>query len=105
MLFTFKRWQLKSTQKPINCHSIYVDISKAFDKINRSILFSKIMKNGWKGKAIDTFRSLYDKTLFRVMRNGKLSPVILNNSGVNQGGITSGLIVRKYMSDLSEHIS
>ena len=63
------------------------------------------MKNGWKGKVIDTFRSLYDKTHFRVQRNGKLSPVILNSIGVNQGGITSGLMFCKYMSDLSEHLS
>ena len=83
----------------------FVDFSKAFDKINRSILFYKLMKNGWKGKVIDTFRSLYDKTHFRVKRNGKLSPVILNNIGVNQGGITSGLMFRIYMSDLSEHLS
>ena len=79
----------------------FVDFSKAFDKINRSIIFYKLMKNGWKGKVIDTFRSLYDKTYFRVKRNGKLSPVILNNIGVNQGGITSGLMFRKYMSNLS----
>ena len=55
----------------------FVNFSKAFDKISRSILFYKIMKNGWKGKVIDTFRSLYDKTLFREKRNGKLIPVIL----------------------------
>ena len=72
----------------------FVDFSKAFDKINRSILFYKLMKNGWKGKVIATFRSLYDKTHFRVKRNGKLSPVILNNIEVNQGGITSGLMFR-----------
>ena len=77
----------------------FVDFSKAFDKINRSILFYKLVKNGWKGKVTDTFRSLYDKTHFRVKRNGKLSPVIPNNIGVNQGGITSGLMFRKYMSD------
>ena len=35
----------------------------------------------------------------------KLSPVILNNIGFNQEGMTSGLMFRKYMSDLSEHLS
>ena len=62
------------------------------------------MKNGWKGKVIDTFRSLYDKIHFRIKQNGKLSPVILNNIGVNQGGITIGRIFRKFMSNLSEHL-
>ena len=54
---------------------------------------------------IDKFRSLYAKTHFKVKRNGRLSPPILSNIGVNQGGITSGLMVRKYMSDLSEYLS
>ena len=83
----------------------YIDFSKAFDKINRSILFYKLIRNGWKGKVIDTFRSLYTKTHFKNKRNGRLSPPILSNIGVNQGGITSGLMFRKYMSDLSEYLS
>ena len=83
----------------------YIDFSKAFDKINRSILFYKLIRNGWKVKVIDTFRSLYTKTHFKVKRNGILSPPILSNIGVNQGGITSGLMFRKYMSDLSEYLS
>ena len=85
-------------------NACFVDFSKAFDKINHSINFYKIMKNGWKGKVRDTFRSLYDKTHFRVKRKAKLSPVILNNIGVYQG-ITSGLRLCKYMSDLSAHLS
>ena len=65
----------------------YIDFSKAFDMINRTILFYKLIKNGWKGNVIDTFRSLYCKTHFRVNRNGKLSPPVLSTLGVNQGGI------------------
>ena len=83
----------------------FVDFSKAFDKIDRSILFLQNNKNDWKGKVIGTWRSLYDKTHFRVKRNGKLSTVILNNIEVNQRGIISGLMFRKYMSRLSEHLS
>ena len=78
--------------------------SKAFDLINRTILFYKLIKNGWKRKVIDTLRSLYRKTHFRVKRNGKLSPTLLSNIGVNQGGIASGLMFRKYVSDLSDHL-
>ena len=73
--------------------------------INRKILFYKLIKNGWKSKVIDTFRSLYSKTHFRVKRNGKLSPPVLSTLGVNQGGISSGLMFRKYMSDLSTYLS
>ena len=40
----------------------FVDFSKAFDLINRNVLFYKIMRCGWNGKVLDTLRSLYNKT-------------------------------------------
>ena len=73
--------------------------------IDITTLFYKLIKNGWKGIVIDTFRSLYSKTHFRVKRNGKLSPPVLSTLGVNQGGISSGLMFRKYVSDLSTYLS
>ena len=75
----------------------FVDFSKAFDVINRNILFYKLMNRGWKGRVIDTLRNLYNKSNFRVKRHGQLSPAIQNRTGVNQGGISSGLMFRKYI--------
>ena len=83
----------------------FIDFSKAFDMVNRIILFYKLISGGWKGRVIDTFRSLYGKTHFRVKRNWKLSSPVDSNLGVNQGGISSGLMFRKYMSDLSTYLS
>ena len=83
----------------------FVDFSKAFDIINRNIWFYKLLNGGWRGRVIDTLRSLYDKSQFRVKRNGKLSPVINNYSGVNQGRISSGLLFRKYMADLGDYLN
>ena len=82
----------------------FVDFSKAFDLVNRNILFYKIMKSGWYGKVIDTLRSLYRKTSYRVKKDGWMSFLITNILGVNQGGIASGLLFRKYLSDLDEYL-
>jgi len=43
-----------------------VDFSKAFDLVNRNILFYKLLKSGLQGRVIDTIRSLYSKTYFRL---------------------------------------
>ena len=75
-------------------HVCFVDFSKAFDVINRNILFYKLMNRGWKGLVINTLRNLYNKSNFRVKRHGQLSPAIQNWTGVNQGGISSGLMFR-----------
>ena len=54
----------------------FVDFSKAFDIINRNILFYKLLENGWTGLVIDTLRSLYAKSQFRVKRNGAAANAI-----------------------------
>ena len=82
----------------------FIDFSKAFDMVNRHILFYKMIKSGFSGKLLDTLRSLYKKTYFRVKRNGFISPPIFNQLGVNQGGNASGFLFRKYLADLSEYL-
>ena len=83
----------------------FVDFSKAFDLVNRYILFYKLIKSGWSGRVIDTVRNFYSKTYFRVKHKGLVSPPIPNYIGVNQGGNASGLMFRKYLADLREYLS
>ena len=78
----------------------FVDFAKAFDLINRLFLFYKIMKCGWYGPFNYTLRNLYSKTSFRVKNNERVRSMIFNKLGVNHGRVASGLLFRKYMSDL-----
>ena len=76
------QWQLNLGSSLAVC---FVDFSnEAFDLVNRNILFNKIMKSGWHGKVMDTLRSLYKKTSFRVKNKGWISFLIRNAMGVNQ---------------------
>ena len=83
----------------------FVDFSKAFDRVNRHILFYKLIKSGFHGKVINTMRNMYTKTFFRLKCNGKLSPRILDELGVNQGGSTSDIFFRRYMADLGDYLT
>ena len=82
----------------------FVDFSKAFDRVNRLILFYKLMKGGWSGRVMDTLHDLYKKTHSRLKVDGCLSEFIYDTVGVNQGGNASGLLFRKYMCDLSNYL-
>ena len=62
------------------------------------------MKSGWHGKVMDTLRSLYKKTSFRVKNRGWISFLIHNFLGVNQGGVASGLLFRKYLADMGNYL-
>ena len=78
----------------------FVDFSKAFDLVNRHILFFKLIKSRFHGRVIDTLRSLHKKTDFRVKIGGKLSSSIKDELGVKQGGNASPTLSRKYLADL-----
>ena len=88
-----------------NLYVCFVDFSRAFDLINRSILFYKLIKSGYHGRVIDTLRNMYSKTKARVKLGTLLSPIIENSMGVNQGGILSPFLFRKYLSDMSHCFS
>ena len=79
---------------------VHVDFSRAFDLVNRNILFFKLYNKGYKGRVIETLFDLYRKTSFRVKIGGKISSSVSENIGVNQGGITSPFLFREYISDL-----
>ena len=91
-----------SLGKPL--YVCFVDFSKAFDLVNRAILFYKLINSGWSGRLIDTVRDLYSKTSFRFKFQGEVSSTIPNNIGVNQGGNASGFLFRKYISDLGDFL-
>ena len=82
----------------------FVDFSKAFDMINRNILFYKINKLGLQGRLIDTLHNLYKKTCFRVKIGGKYSDKINETIGVNQGGSASPILFKKYLHDIADYI-
>ena len=82
----------------------FVDFSRAFDLINRSILFFKMIKSGIQGRLVNTLRSLYDKTSFRIKCNNLQSINLPNKSGVNQGGNASPIMFREYMADLNDYM-
>ena len=82
----------------------FIDFSKAFDLVNRDILFYKLVKMGWTGRVMDTLRNLYSKTNIRVKHKGKISSSFENKMGVNQGGVLSGLLFRKYLCDLGNYL-
>ena len=83
----------------------FVDFSRAFDMINRNILFYKLNKFGLRGRVIDTLQNLYEKTYFRIKHNGLYSKKIHESIGVNQGGNASPILFKKYLQDLSDYIN
>ena len=48
---------------------------------------------------------MYEKTGYRLKCRGKLSPKVLNDRGVNQGGCASDILFRRYLADVSDYLT
>ena len=65
--------------------SIFLDLSKAYDTVNHSILLSKLDLYGIRGNQNQWFRSYLRSRKQKVFVKGVESNVLLVNSGVPQG--------------------
>ena len=80
--------------------NIFLDMSKAFDTLDHTILLNKLHYYGIRGVSLSLFISyLQNRNQYTVVNNTKSS--ILNvSTGVSQGSILGPLLCTKYINDL-----
>src|ERR1044072_7780183 len=77
-----------------------IDISKAFDKLNHSVLFLKLMKRGVPAIFIKILKNWYDNVSVCVRWNATTSLSFRVTAGVRQGGILSPALFLVYVDDM-----
>ena len=93
-----------SKRKRLYC--CFVDYKKAFDTINRSTLWSKMLASGISGKLFDIIKNMYEKAKSSVALTAeKQSDFFTCNIGVRQGENLSPLLFSIYLHDLQSFIS
>ena len=83
----------------------YIDLTKAFDYLNRDALIVKLQQRNVDGKFLNTIKSMFHKSSSRVKWNGKISKPINNRYGVMQGGVLSHKLFNEFLLDLRKYLN
>ncbi len=81
---------------------LFVDYTKAFDKVWRERLWWKLVRDNGNGKLLKVIHSMYSNIKSCVMVNQEMSDTFMCNVGVRQGENMSSLLFAFYVNDLKE---
>ena len=84
--------------------SVFLDISKAFDKVWHNGLIYKLKQNGVAGDLLDTLTNFLKERKQRVILNGQYSVWTNGEAGVPQGSILGLLLFLIYKNNLPENL-
>jgi len=91
-------------KKSYSC-GVFVDLEKAFDTVNHSILISKLRYYGLKEPSLSWLSSYLSNRLQQVSLNGQLSTPKQVTCGVPQGSILGPLLFLIYINDMNKAIN
>ena len=95
-------WKAKYLRKKI--HMGFVDISKAYDSVNRAKLWARLKAMGFDGAFLDSLKALYTDDSIVCEVNGLTTRPIYLQRGLRQGCSLSPMLFALYIADLGSSL-
>ena len=96
---------MKAKSDKKHLHLCYIDISKAYDSVNRSILWAKLASLGFGGEFLGCLRALYTNDCVDSVINGISTRPVFLRRGLRQGCSLSPLLFALYISEIGSDLS
>ena len=89
----------------VEVRAVFLDISKAFDRVWHDVLIFKLKQNGISGGLLKLFENYLHNRKQRIILNGFHSVYSLIESGISQGSVLGPLLFLLYINDLEKNIT
>ena len=96
-------WKARANKKSI--HMAFLDISKAYDTVNREVLWAKLAKIGISGKFLEMLKTMYSGDSVDCVVNGVTTRSVYLKRGLRQGCSLSPMLFNIYVSDIGHDLS
>ena len=100
MVFAARQFQEKCIEQQVPLYQVFVDLTKAFDTVNREALWKILGKLGCPPTFVHMLKQLHRNMKAYVTVNGSLSDEIAVDTGVKQGDIPAPTLFSIYFAVL-----
>ena len=83
-------------------YTAFIDFRKAYDHINRTLLFLKLQNMGIQGLFYENLKRLHESTSYMIKVEGGYLDPIQSDMGLLQGGILSPKLFNLYIDDIKD---
>ena len=92
MIFTARQLQEKCREQQCELYAVFVDLTKAFDSVDRMALWEILLKIGCPRDFVNIIRSFHEGMRAVVIENGEMSPDFDVTNGTKQGCVLAPLL-------------
>ena len=96
-------WKQKALRK--KTHMAFIDLVKAYDMVDRNILWDKLSGFGLGGEFLASLKSIYSGDSVQAVVNGVTTRPIYLRRGLRQGCSLSPILFALYVADMGQAIS
>ena len=98
MIFTVRQVQEKCLEQNLDLYSVFIDLTKAFDTINRDALWDVLARYGCPPKFIQIIRLFHVDMTGQVLSNGEQSDPFSISNGVKQGCVLAPVLFNLFFA-------
>ena len=95
----------KSTAQRKDVHLAFLDLMKAYDSVDRKVLWRRLAEMGFGGKFLQAVQKLYEGDHVTCKMNGVTTPPVFLGRGLRQGCSLSPLLFALYVAGLGQDLA